>query len=103
MPQFNALDEGLYRRLVDRSEIDVAGWNRVRSERGHVGTCRSCGSYLVPLSVERHGGIDWYEARCLSCGKEVAAPDGRTLRRSSRHSEMPPGWWEARLHALADE
>lgn len=100
--KINALDNGLWRRVIVDDEIDVPAWNRLRAERGLVGTCRLCGGHLSPISVERYAGVDWYEAICLLCGKEIVAPDGRTLRRSGRHSEMPPGWWEQRVRALGE-
>jgi hypothetical protein len=103
-PRFSALDHGLYRRYVDHDMVDYGQWNRARAERAVVGTCRLCGGHLAPLETLPPGSshLEWAEARCLLCGHEYASPSGRTLRRSSRHTEMPNGWWEFRQQSLVE-
>jgi hypothetical protein len=103
-PPFNALHHGLFRRLVDRDEINEAGWLRARAESSLVGTCRLCGGHLQPLETLPDGSshLKWFEARCVLCHHEVASPAGRVLRRSSRRTEQPPGWWEIREMRLRD-
>lgn len=89
-------------------------WNQLADLKAVVGSCRSCSLanrhgdlVAIPASMHDHMGEDgevtWYEARCLACGTEVAAPNGRVLRRSSRHAETPRGWLEAREKRDADE
>jgi hypothetical protein len=103
-PRFNALDHGLYRRFVDHDMIETGQWLRARAERTVVGSCRLCGGHLAPMEGLPAGSshLEWFEARCLLCHHEYASPSGRVLRRSSRHTEMPPGWWEFRQLALAE-
>jgi hypothetical protein len=100
---FNPLDHGLWQRVTTRDGVDAASWEQARRERGYVGTCRVCGGYLVPRPPYWVGHVEWYEAQCLACGREVVAPGGRRLRRSSRHSEMPPGWWELRAAQMSEQ
>lgn len=78
-------------------------WNHLADIGAIVGQCRrGCGGALVPIKAGPHdaegedGQITWYEVRCLGCGDETAAPNGRILRRSSLRSEMPSQWWETR-------
>lgn len=101
-PRFNPLDHRLWRRVVDQDMIDINQFNRARAESNFVGTCRLCGGHLAPMPTDQEGHLEWFEARCVLCGKEVASPGGRTLRRSSRHTEMPVGWWEYRTDRLAE-
>ncbi len=102
--QFNPLDHGLFRIVVDHDEVITGQFNRARAERKFVGTCRECGGHLVPLDTLPTGSshIEWSEASCVLCHKEYASPWGKTLRRSSRHTEMPHGWWEHRMGALTE-
>ena len=114
---FDALEHGLWARFTDGDRINHGAWLRVRAEGGFVGTCRRCGDYLVPLAPYEHTDdrVD-YEAHCRreivatmvggkrqveGCEWTLSAPGGRMLRRSSRHDEMPTGWWENRLKGLA--
>lgn len=100
-PRFNPMDHGLFRPMVSGDVINTGTWNRARAERKFVGTCRLCGGHLAPLPSEPSGSnIEWCEAQCILCYKAIASPWGRTLRRSSRHTEMPVGWWEHRTQTL---
>lgn len=104
-PRFDPVEHHLFPRYVHHDEIDTGAWNRARAERAFVGTCRVCGGHLAPLPSDPSGGgsqVEWTEAACILCHKEYASPNGRTLRRSSRRGEMPPGWWEHRETALAE-
>lgn len=103
-PRFNALDHGLYRRYIDHDMVDIGQWNRARAEQGIVGTCRECGGHLRTMGSLKEGWshLEWYEAKCILCGHEFACPSGRTLRRSSRHTELPPGWWDLRQQAMKE-
>lgn len=105
-PPFDALQHGLWSRFknVD-GPINEAVWLRACAEHGFVGTCRMCGSYLVPLHPEQAGKRKDFEAHCsrwpaivqtidgvrtqTGCGWVLNAPNGRTLKRSSRWSEQP--------------
>ena len=105
-PPFNALLHRLWTRVVSSDLIDIHAWNRARAEQGFVGTCRLCGGHLRPMPTTEHdesAHVTWFEAACLLCGKTIVSPNGRTLRRSSRSTEQPPGWWEARERALRGE
>lgn len=99
----NPLETGLGWTFTQGDTINVGQWNRARAERGIVGSCRLCGGHLVPQETEpRIVALEWFEARCILCGHEIAAPGGRVLRRSSRHSEQPVEWRENRSARLAD-
>jgi hypothetical protein len=105
-PPFNALVHRLWTRIVSGDLIEIHAWNRARAEQGFVGTCRLCGGHLRPMPTTEHDStahVMWLEATCLLCGKTLVSPNGRTLRRSSRHTEMPTGWWEARERSLRGE
>lgn len=93
------MTEGLWDRFVVDDQVDSRQWLRARATGDLVGDC-SCGGYLAPGEVYHNGHVEWYEARCITCGREVAAPGGRVLRRSSRHAEQPAGWWEQRIEAM---
>lgn len=105
-PQHNPLDHGLWKRYTDGNNINHAAWLRAHAESDFVGTCRSCGGHLAPRQPHQVDKNTWYEAACVSCHKTIAAParpherGGRLLRHSSRHHEMPTGWWEHRNRAL---
>ena len=116
--KFDALEHGLWARFTDGDHINHGAWLRARAEGAHVGTCRRCGEYLIALEPYEHtnGRVD-YEAHCrreivatMVAGKRTVtgcewtfnAPGGRILRRSSRHDEMPDGYWESRLRGLAN-
>jgi hypothetical protein len=98
------LASGLARRFGGNGEEIAAGqWNHARAAGDIIGACRNnCTGLLVaePTGDNNGSTIDWYETRCLKCGHITAAPNGRTLARSSRHSEMPDGWWHKRMNDL---
>lgn len=102
---FNPLDHGLYERFLvgKRGDGDLmlntAAWGRAVASGEHVGSCRRCGNDLVALPTNEHNKVTWYTGRCLECGWEFASPGGEVLRRSSRHDEMPQGYWEKRSRA----
>lgn len=97
----NPLNGGLFSWLTVDDVIDSALWNRANAGHEIVGECRLCGGHLTPAGTSYLAGrVEWFEARCVQCGHMVAAPGGRTLRRSGRASEQPPGWWEAREKAM---
>lgn len=101
-PPFDATQHGLWRLIVERDLIDPGKWNRARAESKFVGTCRLCGGHLKVLpSVPSSSNLEWLEAECILCGHPVVSPGGRVLRRSGRHGEMPPGWWDYRMRALS--
>lgn len=101
--RINPLESGLGWRMTQGDTINTAAWNRARAERGIIGSCRLCGGHLVPLETDPNvGPLDWYEAECVLCHHPIAAPGGRVLRRSSRHSEQPVEWRETRAARLAN-
>lgn len=88
---------GLHWRVVmDGDHIDPRAWSHM------VGSCRACEKgHLIAQTQHNRGPKDvtWFEAKCSNCGHEVAAPQGKILRESSRHSEMPPGFWSYRTRS----
>lgn len=92
---------GIARTLVYDDEITHGRWLRACAEGSMVGECRTCGGYLRPYppSEQPSGEYD-YEAECITCTKSILAPRSRVLRRSTRHGEMPGGWWEQRTTRL---
>jgi len=111
--KFDALDHGLYREFRSYGDhigggalLNTRAWNR-QAERGHdplgghrrpVADCRHCGADMFALPTEVAGRITWYSAQCSNppCSAIIASPNGEVLRRSSRHSEMPGGFWDGR-------
>lgn len=87
------LAAGLYGRVVLGGEINPVMWAQADDSAQIVGTCRDndCDGYLVVDPPKEYGPtpLTWFEARCLKCGHQVAAPGGRLLRRSSRWTERP--------------
>jgi hypothetical protein len=78
-------------------------WTQLAEMGAIVGSCRVCAlnnrhGDLVAVAPSGHdaqgedGSITWYETRCLACGDERAAPNGRVMRRSARWAETPHGW-----------
>lgn len=105
-PAFDPSQHGIWDRFVDAGDvINHAAWLRACAEGGFVGTCRACGDFLLPQPPDERDGRHDYTAVCRSgndgpgkgCGHEVNAPGGRRLRRSSRHLQMPTGWWDHRF------
>ena len=98
------LNSGLARRFGGNGDsINLGQWNYARAAGDIVGACRNtCTGLLVaePSRADDGSGVTWYETRCLKCGHTTAAPNGRTLARSSRHSEMPSGWWQKRIKEM---
>jgi hypothetical protein len=102
--QFDPFDHGIYKRFLDEDgNILSTAWNRAVEGGEHVATCRNCGFHMLAVPTTTNGRITWYGARCVNvdqCGKEIGAPNGEALRRSSRWGEMPEGYWANRLKAL---
>lgn len=105
-PTFDALQHGLWARVKDvDGTVNEAAWLRAYAMHEFVGTCRICGSYLVPLRPEQIGNRKDFEAHCIhwptivatvdgvravtGCGWALNAPGGRRCERSSRWSEQP--------------
>lgn len=96
---------GVNDRFVDSEDalVPKSEWERLARMRAQVGRCRrpECDAPLRAIPADEHdhsgedGAISWYEAVCDN-GHEVAAPNGRVLRKSSLHMETPSGWWEQR-------
>jgi hypothetical protein len=93
--QFDPTQHGIYRRLLADDGLHHSAWNRAVELGEHVGTCRWCGGYLLGDPTHQAGQITWLGGHCTNpqCGREFATPNGAALRRSSRHDEMPAGWW----------
>lgn len=105
---FDPMDHGLFRRFIDTEGHIIAGeWMQAYAVKDFVGTCRRCGSPLVPMRPEvvNERRTD-YEAICSQpleavvvdgvrrlegCGWRCNAPGGVTSRRSGRKSEQPRG------------
>ena len=104
MNPFDPREHGIYKSFLDQDgTITTTAWNRAVEGGEHVGTCRECGFYMLARPTTQQGRITWYWAYCTNaagCGKEIGAPNGEALRRSSRHDEMPDGYWAARLKEM---
>lgn len=75
-------------------------WHEAVRRREVVGHCRQCDGAMFGVEDDR-----WMEARCGDCGHSVALSlrtGGWVLRKSSRRSEMPPGFWEQRRQSMID-
>lgn len=96
--KFDPLEHGLNRSMLDNTGmyLNTAAWDRSVGE--FVGTCRVCGDNLVAEEKRTEGKVTWRIARCINakCKHEYASPEARILRRSSRHDEMPTGFWAKR-------
>lgn len=88
------LRAGLF-RTVRRPNwtIDPDRWQAAAEGGELVGQCRrrGCDGFLIPDDGRAPGPGEptAYTARCLICGGEVVAPNGRLLHRSARHAEAP--------------
>jgi len=100
---FNPLNEGLYTRYDDGDTINHAAFLRAHAAGDIIGTCRTDGGPLHPVAAYELNQVWWYEYECVTCRHTYLAPGGRILHRSSRHSEMTPGAWEARERRLRDQ
>lgn len=85
--------DGLFRRVVANGEIVHNEWMRVRAEGGFVGTCRTCGDYLIPAAPDEHTGRIDYQADCRSdtCRATLLSPGGRVMRGTTTRSLLPKG------------
>lgn len=100
MPESDA-QRGLYPRFLNADGTIVTwAWNRAAELGEHLGTCRDCGGYLKADPTTQSGRINWYSGYCTNCNKQLAAPNGEYLRRSSRWGQMPQGFWDAREKRL---
>jgi len=104
-PGNDPLKSGIASRFIDASGF-LTGWTAAYQRQDIVGNCRMayCGGLLKALpshqGTNEGRNLTWHGAECLNCGHEVWAPDGRTLARSSRHGEMPAGYWKNRNDVL---
>ncbi len=80
--RFDGRQCGLWQSVVAGGEIKRDAWRNAAASGEIVGTCRNCGGYVVPDDPSEYNDIplQWYVARCLECGGEVAAPGGRVGR-----------------------
>lgn len=98
---FDPRDHGIYRRFTDAAGyLHTTAWNRAAESGDLVGDCRRCGGHLLASPTHQNGNMTWYGARCTypQCGYEIASPNAQALKRSSRHSEMPEGFWIQRTN-----
>lgn len=122
--RFDPEREGIWKRFLedDGLHVNLTAWRRARAEASFVGTCRHCGGYLRPLPTDDPGPDDdmsgvgeWLLAKCVDhhdqsgavvpgggCGHEFAAPDGKVLQRSARHSRMPRTFIRNRAGVIAE-
>ena len=97
--KFDPFEHGVYRRFIDSGGyLNTIAWNRAAENGEHVGTCRMCGYYMLAEPTHQAGRMYWYGAYCTNhrCGRTIASPQAEVLRRSSRHGEMPEGYWAKR-------
>lgn len=75
--------------MMKGGRVDPAAWAAAARARETIGICRKCGGYLAPDDVvpDEPMRLRWFIARCLDCGQECAAPDGRVCRGSARLGE----------------
>lgn len=102
---FDPTQHGIWRQFKDNGSIVHAAWVQAVHEGAFVGTCTTCGDYLMPLPPYHatKNRID-YEARCRrprvpawqdgaqvmqGCGGAINAPGGRL---GSRKSSRPRGF-----------
>jgi hypothetical protein len=82
---------GLWTAMTYAGHIRYDAWERAVATGEVIGNCRLCGGYLVPddfgWAEESH--IRWFTARCLDCGHEWSAPDGKVLKHRERGRD---GW-----------
>lgn len=115
-PRFDPASQGIYHHLLVTADgichIHFTNWSIAIAEGQAVGTCTRCGGLLTGRAGRKYGRVTWYEAVCVliededgervtGCGHEYALPNGQVLKFSSRHDQMPAGWWEKRIEALA--
>lgn len=96
-------ERGIAARFVDGLDFIIQStWDEAAQRKQPVGTCRraACGGLMMARPAYRNDNILWFEAECDNCGSSIATPDGRVLRRSTRHAEMPGGWWANRTDVL---
>lgn len=94
---------GISDALVDTDDLLPPKWQWERAARNGtiVGQCRRCAADMRAVSdpdsdtAGEGGQIVWYEAVCAN-GHTVVSPNGRVLRKSGIHGEMPGGWWDRR-------
>lgn len=82
---------GLWGAVIKDGGLNRHAWANAAASGDIVGTCRACGGYVVPDTPPTYGEeqtVEWFLARCLSCGHEIASPGGRLSRRSG-HSPPP--------------
>jgi len=80
--------DGLWSSMTYGGHIRDDRWKRAAATGEVVGTCFVCGGYLIPDDPgwARASVIQWFVARCLDCGHEVAAPGGRlNVRKRGRY------------------
>lgn len=86
----NPRNHGLYRRFLDgNGNIEHGQWLRACAEGQPVGTCRRCGSTLIPRRPDQiNDKRTDYEADCHNeaCARVFNAPGGRVKRPDSRRA-----------------
>lgn len=109
----NDESHGLFNDVMQGDHINHAAWMRARATHAFVGTCRRCGSPLIPRApydIQRGEVMCTdYEAECSNrindrvesidgggkhrvvtgCGATVCAPNGHLARRKHRHASLP--------------
>jgi len=101
---------GIAKQFIGHNDrIIESSWNDAADRLWPVGTCRhnECAGKLMARPARRdgnpEGGILWFEASCNVCSGMVVAPNGRVMRKSTAHSDMPKNWLADRNRALAAE
>lgn len=104
---------GLFKDVISGDRINHAAWMRARATQSFVGTCRRCGSPLIPRApydIQRGEVMCTdYEAECslaidsrvvpvdsggkrrevTGCGATVCAPNGHLAKRKHRRLSLP--------------
>lgn len=77
---------GLWSAIAGMGLIRPDRWDHAAATGEVIGICSACGGYLVPddLGWPEYSTIEWFNARCLDCGKECAAPNGHLLKHRER-------------------
>jgi hypothetical protein len=105
-------------RILHHSAPDTAipgdRWATLSTTAEVIGSCRQarhgakvCGGDMFTMPIDPHQSPDaplkWQDAECGTCRHQVTIPNGRVLRRSSRHEEMPSGWFQERARRLSED
>jgi hypothetical protein len=68
-------------------EIDDQAWLDALRKGELVGTCRTCGGYLIPGMSYTVGATKWYPGTCRDCRYETAAHGPRPAKNATTKTQ----------------